>query len=293
MYPFISIIIPNWNGKIDTLECLKSLSELDYPKEQIEVIVVDNGSSDGSQPAIKEKVQSMINEKWRKLKLIELPENVGIPEAYNIGFRNSGKEVYALLRLDNDVELKKDCLQRLVLRLRSDNRIGIVGCQNFTWSDHKKRCGGAAYCNLCTGRFKRLYPNKSVACDGVQGNCMLVRVAAVEDVDYLFDKTLFAMGDETELSFRLNRMGYITVYEPSAICYHKEGRSTTKIPKLIQYYSVRNGVLLHRRYNQYPQKAVWYLFMFLYAVKSLLSGKLTTLRAIRDGFLFRLQNIKS
>lgn len=166
-YPKVAIIILNWNGWKDTIECLESVYQNTYPN--YDVIVVDNGSKDDSVRKIKEycdgkiKVESKFfeydpsnkpiyvleytreeaekggnfrKEKYfsklpsdRKLRLILNEKNYGFAEGNNIGIRYALKalEPKYILLLNNDTVVDKNFLTELVKVAESDERIGIVG----------------------------------------------------------------------------------------------------------------------------------------------------------------------
>ncbi len=102
-FPFVSVVFPNRNGKDDTLECLNSLRKLEYPKNRLEIIISDNGSTDGSQKAIKELFSTMKNERWYNLKLIENKQNLGPCVARNKGIEKANKRYKYIWLMDNDI----------------------------------------------------------------------------------------------------------------------------------------------------------------------------------------------
>jgi len=116
--PSVTIIVLNWNGGQDTLACLESLAQLDYP--EFGVLVVDNGSTDGSLQAVQER--------FPEIPIIETGENLGYAGGSNVGLRwalDHGAD-YALL-LNNDTVVAPDFLRLLVEAVGADPRIGIAG----------------------------------------------------------------------------------------------------------------------------------------------------------------------
>src|SRR3990172_12355245 len=119
--PKVSIVILNWNGLQDTLACLESLKAVDYPS--FEIILVDNGSTDGSP----EKLASLVKGN-PKVKLILSPKNLGFSGGCNVAIQRAldqGAE-YVLL-LNNDTHVNPRFLAPLVRAALSDQKIGIVG----------------------------------------------------------------------------------------------------------------------------------------------------------------------
>src|SRR3989339_346256 len=116
--PLVYILILNWNGKEDTLECLSSLKKIDYPNYK--TIVIDNGSTDDS--------VKIINKKYPKIKIIENKKNLGYAEGNNVGIRYAlkNKADYVLI-LNNDTIVDKKFLTELVKVGESNEKVGIVG----------------------------------------------------------------------------------------------------------------------------------------------------------------------
>src|SRR5579862_7546052 len=120
--PKISIIVLNWNGKQDTLACLESLVQLSY--SNFEVIVVDNGSIDGS--------AAVIREQFPQFSLIENQENLGFAEGNNVGMRAAlqrGAEL--VLLLNNDTVAAPDLLDHFVEMFESCHEAGILGAKIY------------------------------------------------------------------------------------------------------------------------------------------------------------------
>ena len=102
----IYVIILNWNGKVDTLQCLRSLEEVPTPHK---VVVVDNGSSDGSAVAFLAA--------FPKVHIIETRENLGYAEGNNVGIRYSlKKQADYIFVLNNDTVVTKDILEKFLIR---------------------------------------------------------------------------------------------------------------------------------------------------------------------------------
>ena len=116
--PRVTIIVLNWNGRDDTLACLSSLSELDYPS--YEIVVVDNGSGDDSVEAIRAS--------FPRVTLVETGENLGYVGGNNLGleYARAAKADYALL-LNNDTEVAPDFVHMLVDAAQAGPDIGIAG----------------------------------------------------------------------------------------------------------------------------------------------------------------------
>ena len=115
MRPFVSIIVLNYNGERFLSQCLSSLENVNYPKDRHEVIVVDNASSDGSMPLIRQAFP------W--VRVIRNPENFGFSRGNNVGIKAGKGEFIALL--NNDTYVAPDWLSALVAAAARDLRVGL------------------------------------------------------------------------------------------------------------------------------------------------------------------------
>lgn len=190
----VSIVILNWNGKQMTLDCLDSIKKnTSYPN--YEVIVVDQGSNDGSAEAF-EKI------KW--IKLIPLKDNIGFSAANNLGFKK-GKGTYFFM-LNNDTIVTKNWLTEAVKVLESDRKIGVVGCYEKENPD-----------------FKRA--DKDVLT--VSGATMLMKRNVLDKIGFL-DKKNFSpiYGEETDFNFRASYAGYRIVQTYKSAIIHLACKTT-------------------------------------------------------------------
>jgi GT2 family glycosyltransferase len=242
-FPEVCIIVLNWNGRADTLACLASLERLTYPA--YEVVVVDNGSTDGSAAAIRTA--------YPQVTLIETGENLGYVGGNNVGLEHAKKmgADYALL-LNNDTAVASDFLSLLVEAAESDSAIGIVGPTiyyfdrpNIVWS-----AGGAIdWSRGCTrmigldevdqGQFGQV-PRRV---DFVTGCALLIKMGLVEQVG-LLDPRFFAYYEETEWCVRAARAGSKTAHVPQAKVWHKISPVAREASPQVHYYMTRNRLLL-------------------------------------------------
>ena len=119
--PKVAIVIINWNGWEDTVECLESIFQIDYPN--YEIIIVDNRSQNDSVKRIKDYSEG------KELTIIENEENYGFAGGNNIGIQyalKNFKPKYILL-LNNDTVVDKDFLKELINAGEEDTYIGILG----------------------------------------------------------------------------------------------------------------------------------------------------------------------
>lgn len=255
----VSIIILNWNGVNDTLECLKSLYKVNY--NNFDIIVVDNASEDDSVEQInkyhKEKNNQIITRKKshspvknynsnKNLFLIENDKNYGFAEGNNIGIKyalNNLKPDYILL-LNNDTIVDKEFLSELINVGDSEDKIGILG-PTIYWHNEKNKIQSAGvklHLNLGmqkviglneidVGQFKEV---SSV--DYVSGCALLAKSEIFSEIGYL-DRDYFLYWEELDFCFR-SRENYLIVHVPPAKIWHKGSVSSTDSTKV--YYMIRN-----------------------------------------------------
>jgi len=241
-WPRVAIIVLNWNGGDDTLACLESLTQLDYPA--FEVVVVDNGSTDGSVPAIRERFPGAT--------VIENGENLGYTGGNNVGlyYALAQGTDYALL-LNNDTEVSLDFLRLLVKGAEADAMVGIAGPTIYyhdrpdvIWSAggaiawQRGRTWMVGLNERDTGQFGQ--EPREVAF--VTGCALLAKRAVLEQAGML-DERFFAYYEETEWCVRAQRAGFKIVHVPQAYVWHKISPATQSDSPVVHYYMIRNRLL--------------------------------------------------
>ncbi len=250
--PFISIIFPNWNGKDDVIECLDSLSNLNYLRSQLEVIISDNGSTDGSQLIIKEKFSNMAKEGWNSLLLIENKENLGASQAINIGIKQASPRSKFFWILDNDVIVNENALKELTEIALKSKIIGIVGSINYFFDKPSKIWYSGWMVNWKTLYFKPVVLKedrglKYVNVDCVPGCSFLIKRDVLLDIG-LYDPTFFLYFNEIDLCLRTKKAGYNIVATLHSKTWHKVSSSTRKNSELKTYYTIRNFINLMKKH---------------------------------------------
>lgn len=243
--PRVAILVLNWNGLRDTLDCLASLEHLDYPNYG--VVVVDNGSTDGSPSAVRER--------FPRVSVIENGENLGFAGGNNVGMRHAlERGVDYVLLLNNDTEVAPDFLSLLVEAARTEPQVGIVGPTIYygeqpavVWS-----AGGEIDWRRGTTRMVGLNERDvgqfGVApreMDFVTGCALLVKRAVPERVG-LLDERFFAYYEEIEWCVRASRAGFKIVHLPQAKVWHKIPLDARESSPQVHYYMTRNRLLFMR-----------------------------------------------
>ncbi len=236
----VAVIIPNYNGEKYLKDCLDSLKKCDGA-DQFQIIVVDNGSSDGS--------VSLLKENYKDIKLIELKENTGFSGAVNVGIR-SAKTEYVIL-LNNDTTVHKEFIISLVSAMKKNPRLFSVSAKMLSMNDPKKIDGaGDLYCSLgwafALGKGKNAdkYCNKERSVFSACAGAAIYRTNVFEKIGY-FDENHFAYLEDVDIGYRARICGYTNRYEPSAICYHAgSGFSGSRYNEFKINLSSKNSIYL-------------------------------------------------
>lgn len=210
----VSIVIPNWNGKKFLAGCLKSLIGQTY--SPIEIVIVDNGSSDGS--------VEYLEASYPQIKLIRFNTNTGFSVAVNKGIKESCGKYVALV--NNDTVADSRWIEELVLAIRRSPEIGSCGCKMLAYDNHQLldgagdgyRRGGLpgriGHREIDSGQFDQ--PRYIL---GACGGAALYKRSLFEDIGY-FDEDYFAYLEDVDLGLRAQSAGYKCLYVPSAVIYH-------------------------------------------------------------------------
>jgi GT2 family glycosyltransferase len=235
--PLISVIIVGWNARELLAQALSSLFEqTDQPS--YEVIVVDNGSTDGS--------SDMIRNQWSQVKLISLTDNVGFAAGNNIGIEHATGE-YILL-LNSDTIVLPTTLRGLAAVLQGDNRIGCVGARHLNGDGSLQRSTNEfptllndvleltefSRLTIVQRFLRRRFPwwgDHLHECDTgwVNGACMMVRKSVIDQIGGL-DESFFIYAEEVEWCYRMRRMGWRVVFSPKAEVIHLSGHAFNSDP---------------------------------------------------------------
>lgn len=224
-YPTVSIIFPNYNGGNEPLDCLKSINKLKFNKEKIEIIVVDNNSTDNSDINIRKK--------YPLVKLIKMKRNYGFAKAVNIGISKSHGD-YIFIAND-DLIFEENSLQIMVDYQTSNKQTGLVGGKiYYKYSPHKIASSGF-FMNKWTGNiFRAKQVDKIKEPDWCQGCAILVPKQVLNKVG-LLDPSYTLSFDDYDLCLRIKKAGYKIIYLPKAIFWHGESLTVNK-NKPFKYY---------------------------------------------------------
>lgn len=237
--PLVSIIIINWNGGEVMQDCLQSLSAIDYPN--IELIIVDNGSKDGSEDIAKEF------KFFKSLRIIKNTKNLGFAPANNQAFTES-KGKYILL-LNNDTKVEKNFLSLLVHKMEEESSFGVIQPKIFmidkvgyldNAGSFMTQIGFLSHWGFMEKDSKEFSSEKEVF--SAKGACMLIKREVIEKVG-LFDKEFFSYFEESDFCWRVWLAGYKVVFYPESKIYHKVGFTIRRLDVFnINFHYYKNRI---------------------------------------------------
>jgi hypothetical protein len=233
----VSVVFVSWNAAGVLPEALASLHRHDHGCT-FEVIVVDNGSTDGT--------AAIVAADWPAVTLLPLTRNVGFGAANNLGIEKACGR-YILL-LNSDTVSLPTTLSGLVQALEKDPSIGCVGARHINGDGTLQRSTNAfptllndalelfelarlpAVQRFLAPRFPWFTDHSAMIDTGwVNGACMMFRKAALDEVG-LFDPAFFIYVEEVDLCYRLHRAGWRIVFSPEAEVIHIEGHAFDSNP---------------------------------------------------------------
>lgn len=295
----VAIILVNWNSFELTNGCIISLNNIDYPN--YDIIVVDNGSSDGSGERLKTEHPDII--------LITSPVNSGFTGGNNRGLEYSLKTGYTYsLILNNDTFVEPDFLSKLSKYMNEHPETGAIQPRIFFHHDRKLLWNAGSYYNQFFGytytkgynRLANASDKQVKEVDWITGCALLTRNSILEKTGLLTEK-FFIYYEDVDLSFRIKKLGYKLIYYPESVIYHIAGMANRNIIKgkegflnpVVHYLNVRNSLWLAKTYTPwycFPGVLIYYFLrnsglMIYFALRFRFEKLLAVLRGVRDGLM--------
>ena len=278
----LSIITINYNGLKDTCELIDSIPF----NNDMEVMVVDNAS-------IQDEA-SIIAERYPQVKVIRSTQNLGFAGGNNLGIKEA-KGKYILL-INNDTYFKEFCIDVLIERLDTSDKIGII-CPKlrFAWGNNSIQYAGYTPLSPITvrnqaigfgeedrGQYDTAHPTPYA-----HGAAMLIKREAIDTVG-LMPECFFLYYEELDWSMMFARNGYEIWYEPACTVFHKESQTTGQNSPLRTYYITRNRLLLVKRNYKGINKYLSYIYLIGIVaprdiIKFTLQGRLDLVKAVYRG----------
>ena len=270
--PKVSIIILNFNGIKDTIECINSVKKISY--QNYNIVLVDNNSNLNDRAVIKSKYS-----KDKKIHIIFNDKNLGFSGGNNSGMDYILKEGISkyIFLLNNDTIVDSEFLTSIVNKAEKSKNVSTVSPLILNYKDKniidntgvsffKSGFPLSINHNKDINFINNNYPSKLFC---AQGAAMLISVKALSKIkikNEYFDNEFFLYNEETDLGFRFLHQGFVPYYDSKSIVYHKGYGS--KSP-LVYYYTLRNYIFVVIK--NYPLKYLIKYSIFILIMHFLLS----------------------
>lgn len=297
----VAIITVNYNGKKDTLEFLKSFKSVKRDGLEVKIIVVDNGSSDGSVRAFKKEFPDVEN--------LQTGRNLGYAGGYNKGIEYGqiwGADYFLII--NNDCLIKDvNLLAELIKTVKADESIGLVSPKIYFakgFEFHKERyskedlgkviwfAGGHFDWDNIRSVHRGLDQVDTGEYDVVEesqifsGACVLIKKEVLDKVGQ-FNQDYFLYFEDSEFAKRATDGGFKIYYNGKTAIYHKVSQSTGIGSTLTDYYHTRNRLIFGMRYGKNRTK----LALFREALSLMIFGRSAQRQGILDFFMGRIRDV--
>jgi GT2 family glycosyltransferase len=278
--PHVGIILVNWNGLSDTLECVRSCLRLDGPRFRI--VIVDNGSSDGSCQTLAASFAAD-----PRITLLSARGNLGFAGGNNRGIAwalDAGADFVWLL--NNDTIVNPTTLRALVDAASTHSRAGIFGSKihfrdrpDTIWfaggfiqarGHHYSRHRGMG--EVDRGQYDRVEEMEFIT-----GCSLLVRAATLRDIRRMTED-YFLYWEDVDWCTRARLAGWQCLYVPQSTLMHKVGATANRQPEMQRRYETRNRLLYQWRFNR-PGAVEALAFLLAGTIRSYLGGDRHSFRA--------------
>src|SRR4030043_1371036 len=254
-FPKVAIILLNYNGLADTIECLESLEKVTYPNYELNL--VDNCSDGNDVEILREKYNHLYDN------LIEIkPKNLGFAGGNDFALRKlrNREDIDYFFLLSNDTTVKEDFLEILVQTAERDGKIGIVGPKIFFYEEPSKVwfSGGeidwfrASFLEKKDNYFRKTPLKVRI----LQGCCWLVRKEVFNKIGYL-DENYYLYFEDADFCTRAKKAGYLIVWEPNSIMYHKINLKPRRTSPTGFYHYYRSKIIFMKKLAPWPYKILF------------------------------------
>ncbi|MFH8080532.1 MAG: glycosyltransferase family 2 protein [Candidatus Aenigmatarchaeota archaeon] len=244
----VSVVIPTYNRKNELLSLIESILNSNYPKNKLEIIVIDDASTDGT--------YDLIRKKYPSVKIIRNKKNLLLANSRNIGIKNSVGDYVFLI--DDDNVIDKNCIFELVKTMEKDNMIGVLGPTMYYLSDPKRIWCAGIRRNMVTsstlfiykdkidnGKIKKLIPSDDFP------NAFMVRRKVFYKVGLLNHKEFPIHYDEADFCQRVKQSKFRIFCNTDAKIWHNAKRTkfTGFETYSRTYFTARNRIIFHFKYS--------------------------------------------
>jgi len=224
--PLVSIIIINYNGKSYLEKCLESIKKIKY--DNLEIIVVDNNSTDGTMEFLAQNYPSIIT--------LKLDKNYGFAKPNNVAAKIAKGDF--LLFLNNDTEVTPNFLTELVQVLVGNDQIGI--CQSLLLKPNGEIDSSGDFIDTIGVVYNSKEPiDKIREISSARGASMIIRKELFLDLGG-FDEQFFVSFEDVDLGWRTWIKGYKVVINPKSVVYHHGGKTHDSIKDEISFHGLKN-----------------------------------------------------
>lgn len=256
----VAPVIINWKRPDETCACIHALVQIGVQPETI--IVLDNGSLDGSTATIRQRFPGVV--------VLALPYNLGFGKAANIGIRCAiQRGAGSVFLLNNDAVVAEDTIPKLIDAMRQSPRRGMVSAKVFL-SDKPDRLWavGALFrqkvINVGTdepdhGQYD------AFPLDALYGCALLLRVEMLEQVG-LFDERFFLYYEDVDLSLRATAAGYTLALAPDAHVWHAGSESTSHQPSIKVFHHARSRIIFFSKHLRPDEQWSFFVQELRYAL---------------------------
>lgn len=263
------VIVPNWNGIDSLAACLDSLQKQSLKPH---IIVVDNGSVDGS--------VELIEEKYPEIELIKHTKNKGYAGGVNPGFHRAIElSIPYAAPFNNDAEADSKWLERLVDYLDRNPKTGIAAPKLLNGSGSRIDSTGDYYTAwglpYPRGRGEHTLDkyDKDTELFAASGGASLYRVDMLKQIG-LLDEAFFAYYEDVDLSFRAQLAGWKVAFVPGAVVHHQISATSNKIKGFATYQTLKNLPIL--LVKNVPKKYLWRVSWRYFLAQALFFGRAVT-----------------
>ena len=244
-HPLIYIVLINWNGFEDTLDCLTSFRTLTYPNYRI--VIVDNASAGND--------ADKFAARFPDIDLIRLDSNLGYAGGNNAGIRHAlNQGVDAVWLLNNDTVVEPETLDSLVHELYADDRVGCTGSKIYYFDRPDTLWFAGGFVDRTKGLAGHIGQDERDVgqhdvmkdVDYITGCSLLVKREIFETVG-LLDEDYFLLFEDTDFCSRVQKAGYSSRYVPGSRLWHKVSRSIGRDSCRYEYYIYRNSLMFVKK----------------------------------------------
>jgi len=245
-HPRVAAVVLTWNDRENLAACLDSLGRLTYGN--IEIIVSDNGSTDGS--------LEMVRERWPAVTLIENGRNLFWSGGNNVGIEYAlSTEAEWIILLNNDIEVDPHFITALVEEGRAHPEAGLLGPKIYYADTPEVLWYAGGEVNLWKGLIRhrgirepdRGQYDEPGETDYVTGCALMMRREVPEEIG-LLDPSYIAYAEDTDFSLRARAAGWKLRYVPAAVLWHKIGAAWGVVSRRKIRQKLRSQLILLRRY---------------------------------------------